>query len=116
MKQGEVSFIPSFQFLRLKHKEIKNYTAKAELKSENEQFIYTVEYKDIDRSIRIWFEKEFPYKILKWEEHENNSIMEIPDYLVSKGTLKESLLLDYWNKNGVKDEYLRENLGLSITY
>ena len=65
---GNIQIIPSFFYLRLLHKEIKNYTAQGSLEEEAHHKIYTLKYPDLDRQLQIYFEKQFPYKILGWEE------------------------------------------------
>ncbi|TFV92366.1 hypothetical protein E4S40_16105 [Algoriphagus kandeliae] len=108
--QGDVRLIPSLTFQRFAHIPFKAYRAKIsfeELGQQTSQFV--VEYPELNRTLLIQFIKTFPYEIVSWEEvrispsgREERSI----------ATRKEKMLVDYWTKNGVEDEWLRKQLGL----
>ncbi len=99
---GEIKFVPSVQSVLLSGGERKVYDAITSLKNSTSEFIYTIEYKELDRKMEIRFEKKFPHKILAWNESRMND-------LVSTGTLSTSELNDYWNYNQPKDSTMRRD-------
>src|SRR5262245_26870992 len=71
---GEVDLIPSLQYLRLWHNEVKPRKAVVSIQTSTDKKlsakpleVYSVEYKEIQRKLVIRFEKEFPYTIVEWE-------------------------------------------------
>ncbi len=95
-----LDIVPSLEFIRLKHKELKAYKATATLKKGN----YTISFPDLKRTLSINFSPEFPYAIESWEETTNG--------LTTKATKLKAIKSDYWNKNENKDEFLRKTLQL----
>ncbi|NVJ85686.1 MAG: hypothetical protein HWE15_05230 [Algoriphagus sp.] len=108
--QGNVRLIPSLTFQRFAHIPFKAYRATVtleELGQQTSQFV--IEYPELNRTVQIQFIKTFPFEIVSWEEvrispsgREERSI----------ATRKEKMLIDYWTKNGVEDEWIRKQLGL----
>lgn len=103
---GNLDMIPSLEYLRLKHKDIKAYKAIATL----EDSIYKVNYPELNRTLSIFFNAEFPFNIHKWEETypDNRQGELMTTTAVQLKTIKES----YWQKNKNEDFYLRGQLGL----
>ncbi len=106
---GSFKIIPGTFHLRLKHIEAGSKTAKASLEelkqsdfSNEGHHRYQLEYDD--RSLSIYFEKNFPFQILGWEETARG--------LTTKAIKKESLKSPYWQKNSNADRELRKQLGL----
>lgn len=122
---GEVRLIPGLLTQRLRHTVIKPETAnisikdevlkvtQEELKEEAECMVYTIQYKDNDRTLAIYFQKDFPYQILKWEETYQDGFGKDAKKLTTKAVKNKSIMIDYWNKNKNEDAYLRELLGLT---
>jgi hypothetical protein len=108
--EGEVQLLPSTQYLRLKHKDIKAYLATIQKSKANGLQQLTISLPDLERTLTIHYQSAHPYKIEKWEERypENGKIM------TTSAKLKERIMLDYWNKNGVKDSVYREKLSLDF--
>lgn len=102
---GNISIIPSLEFTRLKHVDIKAYQAKASLKDGH----YTIAYSNINRGLTIKFNTAFPYDILGWEETFNSR----GKSLTTKATKLKTLKTAYWGKNANADETLRDTLQLS---
>ena len=98
---GNLQIIPSFEYTRLRHKPIKAYNAAATLTSSS----YLITYPDLNRTLTINFNSNFPYEILSWEETIDNK--------TTKATKLKTIKLAYWNKNGNKDEFLRDTLQLN---
>lgn len=108
--EGEIQLLPSTQYLRLKGKESKAYTAhisKVKNKTLNE---LVVEIPELKRKLSIFYQAEHPFPIERWEESypENDSIM------TTTATLKKRMMLDYWNRNKIEDSVYREQLELGF--
>ncbi len=107
---GNMTMIPSFEYLQMRHKERKSYSVIANLKQEDSMSIYQLKYPDLEREMRIFFTTEFPHTIEKWEE-----IIKIPnDTLGLKTTAKrlKRIKSKYWEKNKNEHSNLRDSLGL----
>ena len=104
LPQGEIELIPSLEFLRLKHKDIKAYPATATLAKDK----YTINYKDLDRAITIYFNAEFPYGIEGWEEEFRSG----SQMLTTRATKLKRINTSYWKQNSNADEVMRDSLML----
>lgn len=112
---GEFEIIPALFYSRLTHKEIKplKATGKLSQSEDNDQAMeYTLEYPQLDRRLVIHYQKNFPHKILAWEEIYKDGYGPNAKSLTTKATLKEIKKIAYWSKNSNSDEYLRTELGL----
>ncbi|HZV68143.1 MAG TPA: hypothetical protein VFG10_01315 [Saprospiraceae bacterium] len=103
---GSITMIPSALYIRLSHQPIKAYDAVAGLKAEGEEYIYTIQYPEIKRTLEINFEKTFPYKILGWKETYGNNE-------VTTARISNTIISDFWNHNHPEDVLLREQLNLN---
>ncbi len=112
LPQGDIKIIPSFEYCRLRHKEIKAYTAKASLEKQHNINTYTIEYPELKRTISITFNSSFPYEIESWTEAFTSGFGPNAKELTTKATKIKSMKSAYWGKNSNKDEVLREELGL----
>lgn len=106
---GQVNMIPSFEYLRLRHVPFKAYSADAKL-TENS---YSISYPDLDRTLTINFNPQFPYDIIGWEETFNSGFGAKAQKLTTKATKLETIKSSYWNKNSNADENLRETLQIN---
>ncbi|MBU2939140.1 septum formation inhibitor Maf [Lacinutrix sp. C3R15] len=102
---GELQLIPSTIYSRFNYKKMQAHKAKISKTETETALLYTIRYLDIDRSLSIQVEKEFPYKILEWTEGDG-------DGLLTTATLKSSLKEPYWNQKSVAHEAKREALKL----
>ena len=98
---GDLQIIPSFEYTRLLHKPIKSYNAKATLTSSS----YSITYSGLNRTLTINFNSNFPHEILSWEESIDNK--------TTKATKLKTIKSAYWQKNGNKDEIIRDTLQLN---
>lgn len=105
---GELNIIPSLEYTRLKHTPIKAYKAKATLA----EGIYSIEYPELNRSIKIMFNSEFPYDITGWEETISSGYGANAKALTTKATRMKTLKTAYWRQNSNSDEVLRQELQL----
>ncbi|MCF7561840.1 septum formation inhibitor Maf [Sabulilitoribacter multivorans] len=106
---GDLQIIPSLEFTRLRHIPIKAYAATATLTDGK----YTLNYPDLNRTLCIQFNPNFPYDILEWEETFKSGFGPDPKILTSKATKLKTIKTAYWQKNHIEDEVLRETLQLN---
>ena len=117
---GEIEVLPSMDYVRLFHKDYKSKKAtiqKEEIAdtkfSSKTLFKYSIRYQELPRSLSIYYEKEFPYQILAWEEtYNSNEQVGEGNVITTKAVRTNKLMLDYWNKNSVADSTYRIELGL----
>ncbi len=108
---GDVMIIPSFEYLRLRHKEIKEHNAFASLKQGDSITIYTLNYPDLQRQLMLFFNSTFPYEIEKWEEvnaADQNDTLRLKTTAVKLKRIRSA----YWNENRNEFAHLRDSLGL----
>ena len=110
---GDFKMIPSFEYLRLTHQEIKPYNASGEFYTLDDFNVYSLEYPELQRTLKIYFSLRFPYTIEKWEESYPSGFGENAKILTSKAVKKQRIKTDYWNKNSNKNLPLREKLELN---
>ncbi|MEL6918911.1 MAG: septum formation inhibitor Maf, partial [Bacteroidota bacterium] len=65
---GTIKMIPSLEYIRLGHKEIKAYDATAKLTDNGTLNSYEVHYPELKRTLVINYTKDFPYTIESWSE------------------------------------------------
>lgn len=108
---GSVQMWPSLIYQRLTHREFAAEEAFIRLKDiSNSRRQLEVTYSTGQRELRIDFEKEFPHTILGWEEIHTKESGETE---ITKATRKGMKVVDYWNRNSLEDEYLRDELNLN---
>lgn len=110
---GTVEIVPGLQYTRLWHKDVRPEKAEATLRSERNENVYTLDYAAIPRKLVIRFEREFPYKIVSWEETQPGAFDGSP-VLTTKAVATGSLYLDYWRRHGNADAHFRKELGLTM--
>lgn len=109
---GDLEMFPSFEYMRLTHKEYRGYTANAKLTSESGMSTYEITYPELERSLQITFSSEFPYTIESWTDSYKGGFGQNAKMLTSTATKINSLKTPYWQQNHNKDLYLRDSLGL----
>jgi len=97
---GNFKIIPSLEYIRLKHKPLKAYNAFAEI-SEGK---YKLSIEELNKTLTINFENNFPFTITSWEE--------TIDGLTTKATKLKTINTAYWSQNSNKDLPLRKTLQL----
>ncbi len=108
---GNVKLIPGLFFTRLKHSDLKSLNAIVSKSESGEVVTYAVSVPDQERNLIIHYQKQFPHKILGWEE----SFSEHGQMRETRAVLDKTLVIDYWRKNKNEFQYLRDSLGLSPT-
>lgn len=115
LPQEKIKIIPGTIQSRLRHKKlsVEDAVASIETVKGNEKInCYTVSYPESERVLKIFYEKEFPYMIIGWEETYKDGFGDKAKVLTTKATLKKSVLTDYWTKNSIADSLSRKQLGL----
>jgi hypothetical protein len=112
LPQGDVSIIPSLEFLRLKHQEVKAYKAIAQLSSKEGITTYTISYPELERNLMVNFTTNFPYSIESWEEEFKSGFGSNAKTLTTSATKIKTLKMAYWKQNENKNLVLRDSLGL----
>jgi len=105
---GSLSIIPSLEYTRLKHKDIKPYKASALLENDT----YTITYGELNRSLVINFNPEFPYDILGWQETIPMGYGNTGETITTSAVKLKSIQSAYWGQNSNADEHLRTDLKL----
>ena len=109
---GNFKMLPSLEYIRLGHQEIKAYNTNATLSEEDTLTSYELSYPELERTVRIQFLTAFPHTIESWSESYKSGFG--PDAKMMHSTAKRIKILKtaYWQKNGNKDVILRDSLGL----
>ncbi|HMA17223.1 MAG TPA: hypothetical protein VKS03_02195 [Thermoanaerobaculia bacterium] len=110
---GDVTVVPGLQYARLWHKEVRPEKARAAVRVEGSENVYSLDYAGIPRRLVIRYEKAFPYKIVSWEETQPGAFDGSP-LLTTKAIATGSLMLDYWRRHGNADAHYRKELGLTM--
>ena len=105
---GEITMVPSFEDIRLRHKKLRAGPVIASLVKRDSLSVYTLKYLDIERELSIYFNSSFPFEIEKWEETNGGR----SSGLKSVATRIERKKLAYWNLHNNTDRKLRDSLGL----
>ena len=109
---GEFRMIPSFEYLRLSHKTIQPYSAFGEYYTVEELNVYHLKYPELQRELKIYYERSFPFLIEKWEESYPSGFGDNGKVLTTRAVKKETVMTDYWTRNSNKNLPLREKLEL----
>ncbi|WP_339652443.1 septum formation inhibitor Maf [uncultured Maribacter sp.] len=109
---GELNMIPSLEFIRLTHKELKTYKAITALTEADGIKTYEITYPELERVLKINFRSEFPYTIEGWLDSYKDGFGEKAKVLTSTATIINRIKTPYWKQNSNKDLSLRDSLGL----
>jgi hypothetical protein len=108
---GDATIIPSFEYLRLRHKEPKEYKAYATLQQRDSLTSYSIDYPELKRKLTLHFNSTFPFEIEKWEET-NATRSNDTTNLKTTATRLNRIKSAYWGQNNNTDLYLRDSLQL----
>lgn len=103
IKTGKTKIIPSLAYLRLLHKPFEPYDAEVKKFQSGDTSFVEVNYTGNNRAVKIAYENVFPYKILGWTEKFTSNGADNGKLLMTKAELKNTVKLDYWNKNALAD-------------
>ena len=110
---GNLEMVPALQYVRLAHVDLKVEPVTAQTKKEGKTQVYTLQYKNLKRSLIIRYDAAFPYTIQSWEEKSPGGFKPDAPILTTRAVKTHSIMLDYWNKHGVSDAPFRQKLGLT---
>lgn len=111
---GQLEILPSLEYLRLKHKPIKAYTATLALSEAGPSRTYTLSYPELGRTLQIQFRGTFPFEVEGWTETYPSGFRNDSPMITSSARKKKTLRTPYWRKNANSDVSLRDTLGLSL--
>lgn len=109
---GTHKVIPSLEYIRLSHNELKPYEATLTLSVEGDTYAYKIDFPTLQRSLDIRFSNRFPYGILGWSETFTSGYGDKRRQMTSTATKISTIKAPYWRQNGNKDLSLRDSLGL----
>ena len=109
---GDLNMIPSLEYIRLSHKELKSYRATASLTTIDGFSSYEITYPELERTLTIKFNEIFPYTIEGWKDSFKGGYGQEARILTSSATIIKRIKTPYWQQNSNKDLYLRDSLGL----
>lgn len=119
LPRGTLSMIPGTVYARLVHHPLKPQKAVATLKmitgeslEGNALVRYEIGFPGEQRTLRIDFEKDFPYRIQKWEETYPGLSGMGPNVMTTSATRTHTLMDAYWQHHGNEDRGLLKKLGL----
>ncbi len=105
LPQGEIKMIPTLEYSRLQHKELKAYSVETTLELTDAVYIYSIHYPELDRKLILHVEPAFPYQITKWKEQRGQ--------YTTTAIKRNQIQSDYWSKNKNEDAHLRDSLQLN---
>jgi len=108
---GDIQLIPNTATARLRHSVLNVENAFASLnenKANKNLMTYTVEFVESQRTLSVDYHKKFPHEIEAWTE----TYIDNGKELSTTATRIKTILSDYWSKYKVKDESMRQELGL----
>jgi hypothetical protein len=109
---GDLMLIPSMEFVRLKHIELKAYPATATLKKQGDITTYSITYSSLKRTLSISFAQDFPHQITSWKDSYTSGWGKGAKQLTTTAELTKTLKIPYWNYNSNTSVYLRDSLDL----
>ena len=120
LPQGEFYVIPGTVYARLAHRPLRPQKAVAALDAvsikslEGKPLVrYEIVFAAEQRTLRIFFEKEFPYRIQKWEDSYRGLAGTGAKAMTTRATRTHTIMDAYWQHHGNRDRALLKKLGLS---
>jgi hypothetical protein len=117
LPEGDIEMVPGMHELRFQHRParaVRATAAKTDTTFDNQKIVrYQIRYRDIPRTITVFYDQEFPYQIQGWEEYGSSSVSDLSSEktMVTRAHKTHSVLLDYWTKNSVADSTDRKLIG-----
>ncbi len=119
LPQGEFLMIPATVYSRLQHRQLAPQKVVGKFLSASEKslegtplVIYEINFQEAQRILRIFFEKDFPYRIQKWREAASNSIGAADKTSTTAATRTHTIQTAYWRQHGNRDRAMLKKLGL----
>jgi hypothetical protein len=99
----KTTVLPAVFYSRFRHETLRAEPAEINVEKNGKESTLTLSYTNIPRRLSIRFESEFPHRILGWEERDKGQ-------LLSKGSLKQTMLDAYWQHHDLASAPLRARL------
>ena len=109
---GDISVVPSLEFIRLRHQELKAYKAKGNISSKDGITSYSLSYPELERTLTINFTSDFPNSIESWTEEFKSGFGPNAKSMMTSASKIKTLKTAYWGQNENKNQILRDSLGL----
>ncbi|RKR12860.1 hypothetical protein CLV91_1571 [Maribacter vaceletii] len=109
---GNLKMIPSIEYTRLSHKELKAYNVITSLESKKNSNYYSITYPELERNLTVQFSSKFPYYIEGWVETFNSGFGANKKKLISTAKKIKTIKTDYWNMHDNAHLHLRDSLKL----
>ncbi|MGE0567095.1 MAG: hypothetical protein AB7O73_04040 [Bacteroidia bacterium] len=120
---GNIKMIPGLLQQRLLHSNVQAEEAITSLSkisetpswlgTEKQLMSYSIQYKNQQRMLTIYFSENFPHAIAGWEESYPDGFGKDKKVLTTKAVKDKTLIIDYWNHHNNSDAALRDSLGLN---
>lgn len=114
---GEVTLVPSLQFLRLRHKAYAAHKATASLGDyEGDTYrgeglkVYRIAYPDFDRTLELVFQAKAPHLIEGWQDTYPSAFD--GQKRTTTARRQQTVLEPYWEQNKLSDTPKRKGLGI----
>lgn len=112
LPQGTFQAIPALEFLRLSHHKTQAYAVTGKLSVGTDSSSYVLNYPELDRSLEISFQTDFPYTILGWTETYPSGFDDKAKMMTTKATQIKTIKTPYWKQNANEYLPLRDSLGI----
>jgi len=109
---GDFMAIPSFEYIRLGHKEFKAYAVTATLTENEGLSTYEIKYPEFNRTLTINFTSVFPHTIESWLDTYKSGFGSNAKTMSTEATKISSLKTPYWQQNKNEHLFLRDSLRL----
>lgn len=109
---GNLKIIPSLEYTRMAHKELKAQKANAILTQVGDLSTYTITYPELERTLVITFTTSFPHVIENWSDSFKSGFGSKAKIMTSTATKLKTIKSPYWRKNSNEFLPLRDSLGL----
>jgi hypothetical protein len=120
LPQGTFRMIPGTVYARLMHRPLMPRRAEATMALSNEKSVegnrlvrYEVTFPEEKRTLRIFFEQDFPYRIQQWEEANPGLRRGAAPIMTTRAVRTHTLMIASWQHNGNQDRGLLKKLGLA---
>jgi len=120
LPRGAFYMIPGTVYARFAHRPLKPQKAVAVLDpvsakslEGNPMVRYEINFPQQQRTLRIFFEKEFPYRIQQWEESYRGPADPGAKLMTTRATRTHTIMDAYWQHHGNRDRALLKKLGLN---
>ncbi|MFD0861802.1 septum formation inhibitor Maf [Sungkyunkwania multivorans] len=109
---GKLKMIPSFEYVRLRHIELKPYEVEIKKATQETSMRYSLVYPSLNRSLEILFNNQFPYEVISWKETFKSGFGPNAKEMVTTAKKIKTIKSPYWSKNSNAYVSLRDTLGL----